>query len=45
MVQNIEEAKKIINQNFSFIVYKVDSGILYESVNEFVKGVYSNEII
>lgn len=39
MVHSIEDAKNVINQGFQFIVYKVDTGILYTSINNFVKGV------
>lgn len=39
MVHSVCEAKKMINKGFKFIVYKVDSGILYKSCNEFVKEV------
>lgn len=45
MVHSIEEARKIIKQGFSFVVYKVDSGILFQCVNDFVKGVLNNEVI
>ena len=45
MVHSIEEARKIIKQGFSFVVYKVDSGILFQSVNDFVKGVLNDEVI
>lgn len=45
MVHSIEEGQKIIEQGFSFVVYKVDSGLLYECINNFVKGVCANEII
>lgn len=45
MVHSIEEAKKIIKQGFSFIVYKVDSGLLFQSVQNFVKGVQESEVI
>ena len=45
MVHSIEEARKIIEQGFSFVVYKVDSGILFQCVQSFVKGVREDEII
>lgn len=45
MVHSIEEARKIIKQGFSFVVYKVDSGILFQCVNDFVKGVLNDEAI
>lgn len=45
MVHSIEEARKIIKQGFSFVVYKVDSGILFQCVNDFVKGVLNYEAI
>ena len=45
MVHSVDEAKKIINQGFSFIVYKVDSGILFQCMNDFVKGVLNSEVI
>ena len=45
MVHSVEEAKRVIEQGFSFVVYKVDCGILFQSVQNFVKGVKENEII
>lgn len=45
MVHSIEEAKKIIAQGFSFIVYKVDSGLLFQCVKNFVEGVRKDEAI
>lgn len=39
MVHNKEDARKFIKQGFSFVVYKVDSGILYQSVYQFVRGI------
>lgn len=45
MVHSVDEAKKIISEGFSFVVYKVDSGILFQCVDTFVKGVKENEVI
>lgn len=45
MVHSIEEAKEIVKQGFSFVVYKVDSGILFQCVQSFVKGVLEDEAI
>lgn len=45
MVHSIEEAKKIIKQGFSFVVYKVDSGLLFQCVQSFVEGVREDEIV
>lgn len=42
MVHSIKEAKDVINQGFSFIVYKVDCDILFESVNNFLEGVQND---
>ena len=42
MVHSIKEAKDVIQQGFSFIVYKVDCDILFESVNSFVEGVLND---
>ena len=42
MVHSIKEAKDVINQGFSFIVYKVDCDIIFESVNSFVEGVMND---
>lgn len=39
MVHGVNEAKRYSEQGFDFIVYKVDSGILYQSVHDFVKEV------
>lgn len=39
MVHSIEEAKKVIEQGFSYVVYKVDTGILFQTIQNFVKGV------
>lgn len=39
MVHTVEEAKKMIDKGFKFIVYKVDSGVLYQQFNDFSKGV------
>ena len=39
MVHSIDEANKVITQGFNFIVYKVDTGILFSSIEQFVKGV------
>lgn len=43
MVHGIEEAKGAIRQGFSFLVYKTDSGILFQCMKEFVQGVSQNE--
>lgn len=45
MVHSVNEAKEYIEQGFHFIVYKVDTGILFESVKGFVEGVKEDEII
>ncbi len=37
MVHTITEAKEMMSKGFEFIVYKVDSGLLYQTVNEFVE--------
>lgn len=39
MVHSIQEADEAILKGFSFIVYKVDCDILFESVKSFVEGV------
>lgn len=39
MVHSIDEAINVIDQGFNFIVYKVDTGILFSSIEQFVKGV------
>lgn len=39
MVHSVTEAKTVIAQGFSFVVYKVDCGILYDCVHGFVEGV------
>lgn len=39
MVHSVDEAKTMILQGFRFIVYKVDTAILFSSINEFVKGI------
>lgn len=39
MVHSVKEAKECIGQGFDFIVYKVDSGILFQSIKDFVEGV------
>ncbi len=39
MVHSINEAKSVIQQGFSFIVYKVDTALLFNSVRDFVEGV------
>lgn len=39
MVHSIDEANNVIDQGFNFIVYKVDTGILFSSIEQFVKGV------
>jgi len=39
MVHSIEEAKYVIDMGFDFIVYKVDSGLLFQTISDFVKGV------
>lgn len=44
MVHSYNEAQKVMKEGFDFIVYKVDSGLLYQTINDFVKGV-KNEII
>lgn len=42
MVHSIKEAKEVIKQGFSFIVYKVDCDILFECVNSFVEGIQND---
>lgn len=44
MVQSSLDAKRYLDLGFNFLVYKVDSGVLFYSVNEFVSEV-KNEII
>lgn len=39
MVHSAEEARKYIEQGFNYIVYKVDSGLLYKCINDFIKEV------
>lgn len=39
MVHSVVEAKEYIAQGFNYIVYKVDSGLLYKCVNDFVREV------
>jgi 4-hydroxy-2-oxoheptanedioate aldolase len=39
MVHSIHEGEEAMLKGFSFIVYKVDCDILFESVNQFVEGV------
>jgi 4-hydroxy-2-oxoheptanedioate aldolase len=39
MVHSVDEAKIYINFGFNFIVYKVDSGLLFSCINDFVVGV------
>ena len=39
MVHSSGEAKDVIAQGFSFVVYKVDCGILYDCIHGFVEGV------
>lgn len=39
MVHSVEECKKVIDQGFEFIVYKVDTGILAGAVKDFITGV------
>lgn len=43
MVHSSIEAKKVIDKGFGFIVYKVDTGILYNAINCFVSEVNDNE--
>ena len=38
MVHSVQEAQEVVSQGFSFIVYKVDCGILYDSINAFTEG-------
>lgn len=42
MVHSVKEAKRVISQGFSFIVYKVDCEILFENVNNFVGEVHND---
>lgn len=37
MVHSVKEAKEMVENGYKFIVYKVDSGLLYEVVNNFVE--------
>lgn len=39
MVHSAAEAKQVMGQGFSFVAYKVDSGLLYDAVSRFVKEV------
>ena len=39
MVHSVKEAKDVIAQGFSFVVYKVDCGILYDCIHDFTEGV------
>jgi 4-hydroxy-2-oxoheptanedioate aldolase len=39
MVHSVQEAKDVIAQGFSFVVYKVDCGILYDCIHDFTEGV------
>lgn len=39
MVHSAEEAKAYIEQGFNYIVYKVDSGILFNAIEDFVEEV------
>ncbi len=41
MVHSVKEAKDVIEQGFSFIVYKVDCGILYDSIHAFTSELNS----
>lgn len=43
MVHSIQEADEAILKGFSFIVYKVDCDILYESINNFLNGISNIE--
>lgn len=45
MVHSAEEAKIAIRQGFKFIVYKVDTGLLFDITNYFVKEVKNYESI
>lgn len=38
MVHSVEEAKGVIEQGYNFVVYKVDTGILFTAINTFVGG-------
>ena len=38
MVHDIEEAKRMINLGFDFLVYKVDTGLIYDATKSFVSG-------
>ncbi len=44
MGQGVSDAIEYINMGFNFITYKVDTGVLFESMHSFVRGV-KNEII
>lgn len=39
MVHNIDEARSVIKQGINFVVYKVDSGILFDAYHNFRQGV------
>ena len=43
MVQGIDNAWEYVKQGFNFIVYKVDSGVLFQSMKEFVDGVKKHD--
>ena len=39
MVHSVGEAQQAIEQGFNFIVYKVDSGLLYQVCSDFIEGI------
>ena len=43
MVHSVEECKQAIKQGFAYIVYKVDAGLLFTVVNNFIEEVKKNE--
>ncbi len=45
MVHSPEEAIKVIEQGFNFVVYQVDTGLLHNTIERFVSEVNKNEVI
>jgi 2-keto-3-deoxy-L-rhamnonate aldolase RhmA len=41
MVHSIGEARKMIMAGFKFIVYQVDSGVLFGALSDFAQGVHA----
>lgn len=38
-MHSVGEAQQAIEQGFNFIVYKVDSGLLYQVCSDFIEGI------